>query len=194
MLLVYNFLQMIRAFVGFFTTKRLQEHVEKLEKQTEHFIRGKWVEPQNLHMTFQFLGDVEEEKLMDIIKNMQTIAYKYKPIHVRYKSLGVFPSLDKARVLWVGVAEGANHLKDLAREITKANRRSGIREEGKPFHPHVTLCRIKEFDRRKLRELLKQHENTNFGEDTVDRIALVKSSLSSVGPVYTILEEFYFYG
>ncbi|MEZ0360832.1 MAG: RNA 2',3'-cyclic phosphodiesterase [Hydrogenobacter sp.] len=185
---------MIRAFVGFFTTKRLQEQVEKLEKQTEHFLRGKWVEPQNLHMTFQFLGDVEEGKLIDIVKNIQEIAQRYKPVKVKYKSLGVFPSLERARVLWIGVSDGANNLKNLAKEITKANKRSGIKEEGKPFHPHVTVCRIKDFDRRKLKDLLKQYESTNFGEDTVDRIALVKSSLSSVGPVYTILEEFYFHG
>jgi 2'-5' RNA ligase len=185
---------MIRAFVGFFTTKKLYEHIEKLEKQTESFIKGKWVEPQNLHMTFQFLGDIEEEKLMDIIKNIQTVANKYKPIQVKYRSLGVFPSIDKARVLWIGVSDGSNQLRDLAKEVIRVNRRSGIREEGKPFHPHVTVCRIKEFDRKKLKDLLKHYENTNFGEDAVDRIALVKSSLSSIGPIYTILEEFYFHG
>jgi len=185
---------MIRAFVGFFTTKRLQEHIEKLEEQAEGVLRGKWVEPQNLHMTFQFLGEIEEGKLIDVMKNLQEIAGRYRPIKVRYQSLGVFPSLDKARVLWIGVSNNAEALKSLAREITRANRRSGIREEGKPFYPHVTVCRIKEFDKRKLSEFLKKHQNTSFGEDLVDRVALVKSSLTSVGPIYTILEEFYLNG
>ena len=185
---------MIRAFVGFFTTKKLYEHVEKLEKQTESFIKGKWVEPQNLHMTFQFLGYIEEEKLVDVIKNIQTLANRYKPIHVKYRALGVFPSVDKARVLWIGVSEGSKQLIDLAKEVVRANRRSGIRDEGKPFYPHVTICRIKEFDRKRLKDLLKRYENTNFGEEVLDRIALIKSSLTSIGPIYTVLEEFYFHG
>ncbi len=185
---------MIRAFIGFFTTKKLHEQVEKLEKQASDFIKGKWVEPQNLHMTFQFIREIDEDGLVNVIKNMQEVASRYKPIHIKYKSLGVFPSVERARVLWIGIQEGANQLRNLAKDISTANRRSGVKEDGKPFHPHVTMCRIKEANHKKLKEFLKQNQNTYFGEDTVDRISLVKSSLSYVGPIYTILEEFFFYG
>ncbi len=185
---------MIRVFVGFFTTKKIQEAVEKLQVQSERFIRGKWVEPQNFHMTFQFIGDIQQERLTDLLKTLQEIAQSNKPIRVKYKGLGVFPSLDRARVLWIGVSEGHRQLIDLAKSITRANRQVGIKDEGKPFHPHVTICRIKEFDKRALKDLLRQQENTLFGEDLVDRVALVKSSLTSVGPIYTVIEEFYFHG
>lgn len=184
---------MIRVFVGFFVTKKIQEWVEKLQSQSERYIKGKWVEPQNFHMTFQFIGDTEQERLADLLKNLQEIAQSNKPIRVKYKGLGVFPSLDRARVLWIGVSEGHRQLIELARNIVKVNRQVGIRDEGKPFHPHVTICRIKEFDKRALKELLRQHENTFFGEDLVDRVALIKSSLTSVGPIYTVIEEFYFH-
>jgi 2'-5' RNA ligase len=46
----------VRVFVGFFSTKTIQEQVERLKEQTDDFIKGKWVEPQNYHMTFQFIG------------------------------------------------------------------------------------------------------------------------------------------
>ena len=69
-----------------------------------------------------------------------------------------------------------------------------MRDEGKPFHPHVTICRIKEYDKKALKNLLRQYENTRFGEDLVDRVALIKSSLTSVGPIYTVIEEFYLNG
>ncbi|MCX7989881.1 MAG: RNA 2',3'-cyclic phosphodiesterase [Aquificaceae bacterium] len=185
---------MVRVFVGFFVTKRIQETVEKLQAQSEGFIKGKWVEPQNFHMTFQFIGEIEQERLMDLLKSLQEVAQKLKPVRVKYKGLGVFPSLDRARVLWIGVAEGHRPLIDIARAIIKANRQVGIKDEGKPFQPHVTVCRIKEFERRALKDFLRQHENTTFGEDLVDRVTLVKSSLTSVGPIYTIIEEFYFHG
>jgi 2'-5' RNA ligase len=185
---------MVRVFVGFFTTKKIQEAVEKLQAQSEGFIKGKWVEPQNFHMTFQFIGDVQQEKLVDLLKSLQEVAQRAKPIRVKYKGLGVFPNLDRARVLWIGVAEGHRQLIDLAKTVVRSNRQVGIKDEGKPFHPHVTICRIKEFDKRYLKDLLKKHENTFFGEDLVDRVALIKSSLTSIGPIYTVIEEFYLHG
>ncbi|MCI4454734.1 MAG: hypothetical protein JHC25_07315, partial [Thermodesulfobacterium sp.] len=85
---------MVRVFIGFFSTKTIQEQVERLKEQADHFVKGKWVEPQNYHMTFQFIGEVPEEKLMDIIKGMQEVSQRNKPIRVKYKSLGVFPDID----------------------------------------------------------------------------------------------------
>ncbi|MDW8066060.1 MAG: RNA 2',3'-cyclic phosphodiesterase [Aquificaceae bacterium] len=183
---------MVRVFAGFFVTKRIQEAVERLQAQSESFIRGKWVEPQNFHMTFQFIGDVEQGRLVDILKSLQEASQRLKPVRVKYKGMGVFPSLDRARVLWIGVSEGHRQLIEVAKTIVRFNRQAGIKDEGKPFHPHVTVCRIKEFEKKSLREFLRQHEGTNFGEDLVDRVALVKSSLTSVGPIYTVIEEFYF--
>lgn len=185
---------MIRVFAGFFVTKRIQEAVERLQAQSEGFIKGKWVEPQNFHMTFQFIGEVRQEELLEILKSLQEVAGRLKPVKVKYRGLGVFPSLDRARVLWIGVADGHRQLTDIARSIVRANKQAGIKDEGKPFHPHVTICRIKDFEKRALRDFLRQHENSNFGEDTVDRVALIKSSLTSVGPIYTVIEEFYFHG
>jgi len=185
---------MVRVFVCFFVTKRIQEAVEKIQVQSEGFIRGKWVEPQNFHMTFQFIGEVEQEKLIDLLKSLQETAKGLKPLKIKYKGLGVFPNVDRARVLWIGVADGHRQLVDMAKSIIRANKQAGVRDEGKPFHPHVTICRIKEYDKKALKNLLRQYENTSFGEDLVDRVALIKSSLTSVGPIYTVIEEFYLNG
>lgn len=182
---------MLRVFIGFFTTKKIQEAVEKLQSQSEAFIKGKWVEPQNYHMTFQFIGEVNSAKLPDILKTLQETAQGLKPVRIKYKGLGVFPNIDRARVLWFGVSNGHRQLIDISKAIVRANRRIGIKDEGKPFYPHVTICRIKEFDKKALKDFLKKYESTNFGEDFVDRIALIKSSLTSVGPIYTVIEEFY---
>lgn len=187
-------MSMVRVFVGSFTTKRIQEQVELIKEKAERHIKGKWVEPQNYHITYQFIGEVEESKLLDIVKALQEVVQKQKPVKVKYRSLGVFPDVERARVLWIGVAEGHNQLKNLARDVINATRRVGIKTDGKPFYPHVTVCRIKEYDKRWLKNFLRQHQNTFFGEDTIESIALVKSSLTSVGPIYTVLEEFYFHG
>ena len=128
------------------------------------------------------------------MKNLQRIAETYTPFSIQYKSLGVFPDRKKPRILWIGVSRGGNILKKLAKEVTESNKRAGIRVNGKPFHPHVTVCRLKEVDRRKLGNLLTKYRDFVFGEDTVKGIALISSSLTSVGPIYSVVEEFYFRG
>jgi 2'-5' RNA ligase len=182
----------MRAFVGYFTTKGIYEHVERLKDETKGFLRGKWIEPQNLHMTFQFLGDITEEQAVSVLQNLQQIADKYAPFKVQYRSLGVFPDRKRPRILWMGVSKGESKLKKVASEVAQLNRRAGIRVDAKPFHPHVTVCRIKEVDRKKLNGLMNRYRCFNFGEETVDRIALISSSLTSIGPIYTVVEEFFF--
>ncbi len=182
----------MRAFVGYFTTKSLYEYVEKFRDETKNFVKGKWIEPQNLHMTFQFLGEISQEQAISVLKNLQRIADKYSPFQVQYKSLGVFPDKRRPRILWIGVSRGENILKKLAGEVFQLNRRAGINVDSKPFHPHVTVCRIKEVDRKKLISFMNRYRNFSFGEETIDRIALISSSLTSIGPIYTVVEEFYF--
>jgi len=184
----------MRAFVGFFTTSGLMDFVGKIEEETRSFVRGRWVDPKNLHVTLQFLGEINNQQALSVLKNLQEIAQKYKPFRIKYRALGVFPDRKKPRVLWIGVSRGEDKLKALANEVSKMNRVAGIRPEGRPFHAHVTLCRIKEADRKKLSSFMNRYRNFNFGEETVDRIALISSSLTSIGPIYTPVEEFYFRG
>ncbi len=182
----------MRAFVGFFTTKGLYEHVEKLREESEGFLRGKWVEPQNLHMTFQFLGEIDRSQAVSVLSNLQKIAESYEPFEVQYRALGVFPDRKRPRILWMGVSKGEAKLKKLASTVVQLNRREGIKVDSKPFHPHVTVCRIKEADRKKLLNLMNRYRNTEFGKEVIDRIALISSSLTSIGPIYTVVEEFFF--
>jgi 2'-5' RNA ligase len=181
----------MRAFVGYFTTHKIAEGLDRVRDDSKDFLRGKWVEPQNLHVTYQFLGDISREQALDVIKNLQIISEKIKPFNVQYKALGVFPDRRRPRILWVGVSRGSNILKRVSSEVLKLNRRVGINPEGKPFYPHVTICRIKSVESRPFRNLLDRYKNFTFGEEKVDRIALISSSLSSIGPAYTVVEEFY---
>ncbi len=182
----------MRAFVGYFTTKSIYEHVERFKEETKNFIKGKWIEPQNLHMTFQFLGDIDEKQAVSVLKNIQSLADRLSSFKVQYRSLGVFPDRRRPRILWIGVSKGESTLRMIANEVAQMNRNAGIRVDSKPFHPHVTVCRIKSAERKKLGAFMNRYRNFTFGEEVVDRIALISSSLTSIGPIYTVVEEFYF--
>ena len=184
----------MRAFIGYFTTSSLMDYVDRFEDETRGFVRGRWVDPKNLHVTLQFLGEISHDQALSVLKNLEEISQKTSPFKVQYRALGVFPDRKKPRVLWIGVSKGEERLRNLAREVSKMNKRSGIKPEGRPFHAHVTLCRIKEADKKRLGGFMNRYRNFNFGEERVDRIALISSSLTGIGPVYTIVEEFYFRG
>ncbi|GAB6066061.1 RNA 2',3'-cyclic phosphodiesterase [Aquifex pyrophilus] len=188
-------MKVVRAFVGFFTSKTIHEVSERLKEEADLKLMGKWVEPQNLHMTLQFLGDITEQQAIDVIKNLQEISKRFIPFKVKYKGLGVFPDVRNPRVLWIGVSEGANKLKNLAKEVERRNARRGIIPKGsKSFVPHVTICRIKRADKKFLNFMLKKYKTVEFGEEEVNKLALISSTLTSVGPIYSVVEEFYLGG
>jgi len=184
-------MKVVRAFVGFFTTKSIHEVSEKLRKEAGYGIIGKWVEPQNLHITLQFLGDINESQVIDVIKNLQEVAKRNIPFKLTYKGLGVFPDAKRAKVLWIGVSEGSEKLKNLAKSVERMNARAGIPPSSKVFVPHLTICRIKKYDQKVLTHLLNKYRTVEFGEDEVKSIALISSTLTAVGPIYTVVEEFH---
>ncbi len=183
----------MRLFIGYFASQKFYDKIEEIERETRPFLKGKWVEPYNLHITYEFLGEVERDKVFELIKNLSEVAKRFRPFKVVYKSLGVFPDRKNPRVLWIGVSEGSNLLKRVAREVELLNKRVGVRAKGKPFYPHLTICRIKEVRTKELSALMKKYKNYEFGEEEVNKVALIKSTLTPNGPLYSVLEEFYFY-
>ncbi len=184
----------MRFFVGIFTTKKLEEHINRLKDEISDSIIGKWTEIQNLHITLQFIGNVEESKRINLLYNLEDISKEFSPFTVAYDGVGAFPNTSKPRILWIGISKGANSLKALANKIVRANAKSGIIPETKPFYPHVSICRIQEITSNKIYPFMRKHKDVFFLEEEITKIALVKSSLTSIGPIYTIVEEFYLKG
>jgi len=184
---------MVRVFIGFFTSPVVVEKSQRFREEAQAYIHGKWTQPQNLHITLQFIGEVDRPTLFELLKTAQEVASTFRPFKITYKGLGVFPHLRRPRILWVGVDSGSGPLKRLAKAVEVANSRiKNIRPDTKPFHPHVTICRMRRVDERKLRFFLRKYQNFIFGEEEVNRIAVIKSTLTPEGPIYSLIEEFHF--
>lgn len=63
---------------------------------------GKWVPPENYHLTVAFLGSVDAERAGDIRDAVQRVATRIEPLEVPLDAVGAFPSERRARVAWVG--------------------------------------------------------------------------------------------
>jgi 2'-5' RNA ligase len=149
----------------------------------------KWDSNEKLHCTLKFLGNTHEELLPDIISALGRVASLIPPFPVIYSGLGCFPDKQEPQIIWVGVEDLNGVLQKLAQTVGTHMAALGFEREQRPFHPHVTLGRVK--SPRHLRELLAMMETVTFHGSPVSlgKIELVKSELKPGGSVYTVVTK-----
>ena len=101
-----------------------------------------WVRPAKRHFTLRFLGEVEPPALAQLTATLDAVAATHRPLAMELAGLGGFPSLRRARVLWLGV-EHEPRLELLHHDLELALETLGYELEGRPFRPHVTLARVR---------------------------------------------------
>ncbi len=103
---------------------------------------GRVVPAQNWHITLRFLGATSPEQADLMLRHLDA-HLMVEAFRVRLGGLGGFPRERKASVLWLGVDGDTQPLDELAAECERAAVRAGMEPEGRPFHPHLTLSRIR---------------------------------------------------
>jgi RNA 2',3'-cyclic 3'-phosphodiesterase len=115
--------------------------VEGIEPWRERLGRGRWVPPENWHVTVKFMGRTWP-RLRDWVEEAcRSAAAAVRPFRVGLDGLGVFPRPSSARVLWVGLRDRRGGLTALAGALDEALARE-FRPEKRPFHPHLTVARF----------------------------------------------------
>ncbi len=103
---------------------------------------GKLVPPDNWHITLRFLGRTATARGEAVLAHLDQ-HLMVEPFRLRLSDLGGFPRENKASVLWMGLQGDLESLSGLAAECEIAAERAGFEPEGRPFHPHLTLSRIR---------------------------------------------------
>lgn len=100
----------------------------------------RWAEPEGLHLTLAFLGEVPEPAVGTLEAAALEVATRHRPFELRGAGLGQFPPVGAPRVLWLGF-KPSEPLDALAEDLRGALRRAGVAFDPKPFMPHLTLAR-----------------------------------------------------
>jgi 2'-5' RNA ligase len=107
------------------------------------FPSARWVPNENRHVTLRFLGSVSEDRLEEVLGAGRDAAGKVAPATLAPSGLGIFPSLRRARVLWVGVDDPDRALQRAEGSLTRFLDLLGWAPEGREFTPHITVARFK---------------------------------------------------
>jgi len=148
----------------------------------------RWVNEENLHITLKFLGETQAAVLESAKDEIAAAACAVQPFRLQFGGLGVFPNLSRARVVWVGVTEGAALLTGLSREVERRLVKLGFRDEDR-FKAHVTVGRLRVPGADVLEEAVRREAQPLAACD-VTTIHLMRSVLSPAGARYSSIASF----
>ncbi len=148
---------------------------------------ARWTDESQLHLTLRFIGEVEEPTLPDIVEALRLI--RPPGFELGLEGIGIFGKLRQARVLWAGVT-ASQDLDHLQGKIEAALQALGLEPEGRKFHPHVTLARLKKAPPDRLRTFLAVHDAFESEPFEASEFHLYSSFLGHHGATHTIEATF----
>jgi len=191
---------MVRVFLAIDLPWELKKKLSEVKKvELPEKIKGKWVETENFHLTLHFFGNLEEKILERVIKKLEEVFKEFSSFSLELTEIGAFPERGTPRVIWMGLKEPSLMLERIHEELVKALKKLKLYEKREPFHPHITLLRIKGVEEREDLErffegLRREGERLKGEKFLVKEIILFKSDLTPKGPIYTPLKRFYLKG
>ncbi len=182
----------LRTFIGLDVGKDIRHRLVTLQETLARTgSEVKWVEPENLHVTLLFLGEVDEREVVAVCQVAAEAAKSQPAFTMSIAGAGCFPNPRRPRVLWVGVGEGVQEVCALHDALENPLLELGCyRREERHYTPHVTLGRVKS-DRPadKLAAALARQAQWQGGKVAIREVHVMSSELSPSGPAYTVLSR-----
>ncbi len=166
-------------------TRRISE-IQDLIVATGAYLRA--VQPQNVHVTIRFLGEIPAPVVEEVKREMNEIVFN--EFQTIMRGVGAFPNLRRPNVVWIGMSEGASELRQIHAQIEPRVRSIGLPSDNKGFNPHITIARVRSGrNTQELSRAISEMETAEVGTMKVSKIALKRSVLTPRGPIYSTLFE-----
>ena len=135
---------MIRSFLAIELPKPVLKKIEEVQgdlRSTHADVR--WVNPEKIHLTLKFFGNIEDSRIDPIFKSIEEPIRNTLPFSLKVRGVGAFPHLKNPRVIWMGLVDGREVLIAFQKQIETQLEKIGFQPEDRPFNPHLTLGRMK---------------------------------------------------
>jgi len=179
-----------RTFIAINLPKEVKNKTLELKNEYNH-IPAKWVERENVHITLSFLGNLDDNQLIETINIAESVIQNYEPFVLNVKEMGLGPKIPP-RLIWLTLDENkilSRLNQELEDNIYSLDSYKFKTKEQRKFIPHITLARIKSFEAKRLNKDsfdIKHELDINF---EVNSIEIMESELKKTGPEYIILRS-----
>jgi len=178
----------MRTFIALELSNEVKNELSRL--QTELKKTGaeiKWVNPENIHLTIKFLGNIASDKIERIKKILDETSSRSAPFKISLFRLGAFPSLDRPRVIWAGIDRGCAEVEKIAGIMEEKFGVAGFEKNDRPFSAHLTLGRVR--SGKNIPGLKKAISAVEVrpGSCLIKHIGFFQSTLTPRGSIYTPL-------
>lgn len=185
----------MRCFIAVDIDERIRAALSNLQQQLQSKADikksdVKWVRPEVVHLTLKFLGEIKDEKVVEVCNVVKNVAGQHESFELGIERVGYFGGRS-ARVLWVGTGAGSDNLCQLAKGLEEQLALAGWPEEAREFSGHLTLCRIRNSKAGvRLAQISEDYKELKLGVISVDLVSVYQSQLTPNGPVYTVLGNY----
>ena len=178
----------IRAFVAIPVPTDVRSHLARLHESVPRDAgRITWVRAEAIHLTCLFLGDIEPGRVTEIGGALREAAGSFPSFETSLGEVGAFPNWRRPRVVWIGLEKGERESREVKARIEAALVALGLPGEDKPFHPHLTLGRVRSDGRPGALERAAARWIIPFEHWMSREAILFQSDLTPQGPIYTPL-------
>ena len=139
---------------------------------------ARWVDPDRMHLTLRFIGDVDSTVFNDVREALTEV--RSSPFSIQLEGVGFFPPRRQPRVVWVGVKKN-EQLVQLRNRVESVLVRAGLEPEGRKYSPHITLARLNNTPAAKIGAFLAHNGLFMTEEFPVNEFLLYSSVLNSKG-------------
>ena len=182
----------VRVFIAILISPQARQALEDCILQLSGLAPAgvvRWVDPQGIHLTLRFLGNIPATAVDDVLAAQAAAAGVCPPFSVQLSQLGMFPNQRRPRVLWAGVTGDLEALQRLQQEVEAQLEHVGYPRGKRPFAPHLTLGRVRErvsnTDRTRIAGAVSTVTLDDTGPWLVEEAHLIRSTLTPEGAIYT---------
>jgi 2'-5' RNA ligase len=145
-----------------------------------------------MHLTLAFIGWAPDETAAIAGRALRNAFADTGPIACRLGAVGAFPTANRPRVIWVGLAEGEEGVRAAAVAAREALRAANVSFDDKPPVAHLTVARVRDEAPRSARDAIADVIRGSRVEPLrfeIGEAILFESRLARSGPTYIPLER-----
>ena len=184
---------LIRAFIAVELPEELKKELTELKIQLKKNSPPvvKWVDPNSIHITLKFLGEISEASIDELMLAMEESAQEISPFKLAVCQLGAFPEPSTAHRLSGSGKGDIEKTGPTQKNIEAYTEQLGFKRESRAFSPHLTLGRVRDETRPneslRIGQLLKDTAFVALHNIDVNAINLMKSQLTTTGAIHTCI-------